>query len=255
MSMNKSITPLDMLAQQQNDLLAAIFEPHADMPLRGIAAYRAHARASAERALQTAYPVITQLVGDENFGYLARDYWHQHPPSCGDLAQWGSDLPLFIAASKPLADVPYLADVAQIEWTLHVCAGSADRMQNRDSFAALTNHAPACLSFTTAPGVHILPSVYPAAAIALAHKGQGALQDAATLLHAGAAQTALVWRHGFAPRLRVLPEVEQNFTSAVCAGQHLAMALDLAHPDFDFSDWLAANVQNGLLISVDIHHP
>ena len=253
--MNNATTLLDTLAQQQNDLLAAIFAPHADKPLRGLAAYRSHAHTSAQRVLQAVYPVITQLVGDENFGYLARDFWHQHPPDCGDLAQWGGQLPVFLAASQQLADTPYLADVAQIEWALHVCAGAADKSQNVDSFAALTRHEPAHLSFITAPGTRILPSAYPAATIALAHTGQGAIQEAAVLLHAGVAQTALVWRQGFAPRLRALQEAEQAFTSAVCAGQNLAVALDLAHPDFDFSDWLTANAQNSLLIRVDIHNP
>ena len=246
------------LAQQQSALLSSIFASHASAPSRGLAAYRANTHASAERALQAAYPVVAQLMGEDNFCYLARDFWHQHPPQRGDLAQWGGDLPAFLAASEQLADTPYLADVAHIEWALHRCAGAPDRAQDAVSFAALAEHAPEALSFLIAPGAVVLASAYPAAAVVLAHQGQGSMEHAGALWRAGVAQTALVWRQGFAPRLRVLQDPEIAFTSAVCAGHNLAKALDLAHPDFDFSAWLTAQVQNGVVLGVALgvmRHP
>ena len=123
------------LIQQQNGLLAAIFTAQADPPSRGLAAYRTNAHANAQRALQAAYPVTEQLVSPENFAPLAHDFWHQHPPQRGDLAHWGHQLAAFLAASPQLADTPYLADVAQIEWALHTCAGAADCSQDTASFA------------------------------------------------------------------------------------------------------------------------
>jgi Putative DNA-binding domain len=241
------------LAQQQNALLDSIFAANSSAPSRGLAAYRANAHASAQRALQAAYPVTAQLMGEDNFCYLARDFWHQHPPQRGDLAQWGGDLPAFLAASEQLADTPYLADVAHIEWALHRCAGAHDRAQDAASFAALALHAPEVLSFLIAPGAVVLSSAYPAGAVVLAHQGQGKMEQAAALWHAGISQTALVWRQGFVPRLSVLDNAEIAFTSAVCAGDTLACALDLAHVNFDFSAWLTAQVQCGLLLGVMCH--
>jgi Putative DNA-binding domain len=251
--MNLAPSAQALLAQQQNALLDSIFAARYDLPSRGLAAYRANAHASAERTLQSAYPVIAQLMGEENFHYLARDFWQHNPPQRGDLAQWGSHLAAFLAASDQLADTPYLADVAHIEWALHGCAGAADRAQDTASFAALAQHAPETLSFLIAPGAAVLPSPYPAAAVVLAHQGQGSMEQAAALWHAEVAQTALVWRQGFAPRLRLLPDAEVAFTSGVCKGQNLAKALDLAHSDFDFSAWLTAQVQSGFLLGVMCH--
>jgi hypothetical protein len=242
------------LAQEQNALLSSIFAARSSAPSRGLAAYRANAHASVERALQAAYPVMAQLIGEDNFPYLVRDFWRQHPPQRGDLAQWGGDLPAFLAASEQLADAPYLADVARIEWALHGCAGAPDCAQDTASFAALAQQPPEALSFLIAPGAVVLPSAYPAAAVVLAHQGQGSMEQAAALWHAGVAQAALVWRQGFAPRLRVLDEAEIAFTSAVSAGQALAQALDLAPPYFDFSAWLTAQVQSGVVLGV-IRHP
>jgi Putative DNA-binding domain len=252
--MNVAAPSLALLAEQQNALLASIFTARAVTPSRGLAAYRANAHASAERALLAAYPVVAQLIGEESVHYLARDFWHQHPPRRGDLAQWGNALPTFIAASDQLADTPYLADVARIEWAVHCCAGAPDRTQSTASFALLAQYPPEALRFIIAPGAVVLPSAYPAATVVLAHQGQASMEKAAALWQAKVAQTGVVWRQGFAPRLRVLPDAEIAFTSAVCGGQNLAYALDQAHPDFDFSAWLNAQVQNGLLLGVT-HDP
>jgi hypothetical protein len=251
--MSLALSAQASLAQQQNALLASIFAAHANPPTRGLAAYRANAHANAARALQVAYPVMAQLMGEDNFHYLAMDFWHQHPPQRGDLAQWGSALPAFLAASEQLVDTPYLADVGHIEWALHRCTGEADRAQDAASFAVLALNAPEAVSFLTAAGALVLSSPYPAAAVVLAHQGHGSMELAAAKWHAGVAQTALVWREGFAPRLDVLKEADIAFTGAVCAGQNLAYALDHAHPDFDFSSWLTTSVRRGLVLGVMVH--
>ncbi len=105
------------LAQQQRDLLQAIFATNniatqaINTPargingtlnpysLRGLKTYQANAAASALRSLQTTYPVIAQLIGDDAFEHLARDFWAQHPPTRGDLAQWGGELSVLSPAS------------------------------------------------------------------------------------------------------------------------------------------------------------
>lgn len=248
--------PQVSLAEQQNQLLASIFAAGAGTAAnpssRGLAAYRANAHASAQRALQAVYPVLEQLIGADNFSYLARDFWHQCPPQRGDLAQWGEDLAAFVAASQQLASTPYLADVARTEWALHACALAGDATQDIASFTLLTQHDPQALALRMAPGACVLRSAYPAAAITLAHQGVGSLDDAASLLRAGTAQAALVWRQGFAPRLRVLHEAELAFTAATCEGRALSTALDAAPANFDFSTWLATQVRDGLLLGVNV---
>ncbi len=238
------------LGEQQNQLLAHILSPKIEAPSRGLAAYRANAQASAQRALAAAYPVMAQMIGEENFAFLARDFLHQHPPCCGDLALWGEPLAAFVAQVPQLADMPFLADVAQVEWALHACASAADRVQDAASFAALAEHDAKAQRFKLAPAAGVFASDYPATSIILAHQGEGALEDAFDLLQQGVAESALVWREGFAPRLRVLRADEQSFVNALLSGQHLGAALDVAHLDFDFSAWLATSVQNGLVLGV-----
>jgi Putative DNA-binding domain len=248
--MTAATQSFDALAAQQNQLLDQIFTARTSAPSRGLSAYRANAQASAQRALAAAYPVLAQCVGEDNFTYLARDFWHRHPPQRGDLAQWGDALAAFVEAAPQLQHLPYLADVVHIEWALHVCASAPDTDQNLASFTLLNEHAPEHVRLQFAPGACVLPSDYPAAAICLSHGGEARLEDAVALLHAGTAQTALVWRRGFAPRLQVLAQVDIGFVNASLHGASLAVALDAAHADFNFSAWLTASVQGGLVLGV-----
>ena len=163
---------LASLSEQQNQLIAQILASDAAVPNRGLAAYRANALANAKRALSSTFPVIAQLVGDDNFSFVSRGFLRGFPPQRGDLAQWGEKLGFFLTQIPQLASLPFLADVAHLEWALHTCAGDMDQAQDLGSFAALTEYDPSRLLFRLAPGAGLLASAYPAAAIFLAHHGQ-----------------------------------------------------------------------------------
>ena len=137
------------LADQQAALLDALFDWPAEVAIkkvaagaidpgsRGLKAYQANAHVLADRALQSAFPVMAQMVGDESFADLARALWHAHPPRLGDMAHWGEALPAFVAGSAQLAQHPFLADVARAEWALHQCATAADGEVDASSLALL----------------------------------------------------------------------------------------------------------------------
>lgn len=86
---------------------------------RGIAVYRNARRAILRNALAGAYPVCRALVGEDCFDALVQDTLLAQPSRSPNLHHYGDALPAVIARS-PLADsVPYLADVAMLEWRVH----------------------------------------------------------------------------------------------------------------------------------------
>ncbi len=251
------------LAQQQQTLLAALFGAPQDAiqliaPLacgswaRGLKAYQANGHAGAARSLGSAYPVLAQLLGEESFEALARALWHAQPPACGDLALWGEALPAFVAASPQLADEPYLADVARVEWALHRAATAADAEPELATLALMTAHEPARLALRLAPGTAVVDSAYPVASIVAAHlEASPTLEEAGQRLRAGLGEAALVWRQGYKPRLRAALPGEAAFVSALLGGTNLAAALDQAGA-LDFQAWLAQAVHSGLLLAVTV---
>ncbi|MEO6623277.1 MAG: DNA-binding domain-containing protein [Burkholderiaceae bacterium] len=253
------------LAEQQQALLQQLFTP-AVLPAapsrvaavapglpfhgeRGMRAYRANGLALAERSLSGCFPVLAQLLGAESFTALAREFWLTRPPSLGDLAQWGDTLPLFLQAKAQLAEEPYLADVARIEWALHVAAAAEDAPAvDMASFALLASADPATLALRLASGTQVLASAYPAASITNAHlDGSPSLAEAGAMLRAGASEQALVWRAGLRPRVRPCSTGEAALILAMVHGASLLAALEAA-PALDFQDWLAQAVRSGLVL-------
>jgi hypothetical protein len=265
-----SLMTFEHLAAQQQALLQALFgQPdetlvqsfwHSDQPQsqRGLQAYRANGHALAERSLHAAYPVIEQMLGHDNFAALARDFWHCHPPSRGDLAHWGNALPAFLASSETLADTPYLADVARVEWALQQAASAADALADPSSFARLGEPDATGLALTLSPGTTLIGSGYPVASLVLSHRhAQPSLKQAAQRLRDAVAETALVWRQGLQPRMAQVTSVEAALLRALLQGQDLPTALDAAlaaeideTQAFDFSLWLTNAVSAGLVTGV-----
>ena len=253
---------MNTLAQQQQALLAQLFDGPLQSAHQKIAAYidstwargqkvyQANGHALACSALGAAYPVLAQLLGQESFDALAHALWHHTPPQCGDAAQWGGTLAAFISASTQLSDVPYLADVARLEWALHHCASAADASPDPASFALLAEHDPAQLLLSLAPGCASLRSAWPVVSIVHAHSHLGpTLDEVGRLLRAGMGEDALVWRTGFRPTVRCAQPGETAFVTAVLAGQTLGQVLD-SMPNFDVAAWLPMAVQTGLLLGV-----
>lgn len=251
------------LAEQQNALLAALWQPRADsalqalaphldaspLALRGLQAYRSNAHALAERALSAAFPVLLQLLDESNFRGLSLSFWQRHPPVRGDVAQWGETLAAHIETLPDLlAEEPYLPDVARAEWALHAAATAGDAQADPASFALLAQGDPARVSLVPCPGVACIESRYPVASIITAHlQASPTLAEAGQRLRDGVAETALVWRQGLKPCLREAAPGEAAFIAALKENASLIDSLAAA-PQLDFNQWLLPAVQSGLVI-------
>jgi Putative DNA-binding domain len=224
----------------------------------GVAIYHNNARMLSPQALAVAFPVLQQLLGEDNFSGLARSFWRDCPPSGGDLGQWGEALPRYMAqgrVAEQLVDEPYLPDVARVEWAVHQCARAADAVANPQSLALLMQHDPAHLRLVLSPGWVVVQSPYPVASLVNAHAvdaPEHALQTVGQSLRQGVAETALIYRQGFKPQVRQAVAGEPAFLQALATGLDLSAALD-ALPELaplDFAAWLTLAVQTGLLVGV-----
>ncbi len=92
----------------------------------GYALYRGNLRSTWRKVLAAAYPVTEQHVGAEFFGGLSLAYGNSQPSVNGDLNLFGEQFADFLAGFPPAAELPYLADLARLEWCMHRAEFAAD---------------------------------------------------------------------------------------------------------------------------------
>ena len=85
----------------------------------GVSVYRSNAFGNWAQALAGAYPIARKVVGADFFEGLAREYARAYPSASGDLNEYGAHLAEFVAAFPHTQDLPYLPDVARMEWLAH----------------------------------------------------------------------------------------------------------------------------------------
>jgi len=228
---------------------AGMLRPMAHEVPRGLQAYEANAGASAERALAGGFPTVQALVGEESFAELARALWQAHPPRRGDLACFGESLPGFIAASEQLADVPYLADVARLEWCLAQAERSLDVAVDTDTLSLLSRHDPEQLLLELAPGVSLVDSPHPVVSVWRAHRPGDGLDErraaARAALSRGDGECALVWREGWRAQATAVDAPQARWTRSLLQGDSLAVALAGAGDAFHFEAWFVEALQHG----------
>jgi hypothetical protein len=228
----------------------------------GLRAYRANAQAIAERALCAAYPVLTQLVGEETMAALARDLWREHPPTRGDLAWFGAELPGQLTATLELAEVPYLADVARLEWAVHRAHTAADPPDGAPDLQALASGDAEALGVRFVDGSACITSAWPVLTIWRVHQAPAGnepdLGPAREALAAGQGEVAWIGRRGHRVDVVALTPAECAFNQELLAGRALGPALarvSARHPEFSFEHWLLRALREGWLAGLQPLNP
>lgn len=71
-----------------------------------------------EESLREAYPAIAHALGDGAFADLARRYTAASPPRSFNLNDAGRSLAAFLERDEASRQLPFLADLARLEWAL-----------------------------------------------------------------------------------------------------------------------------------------
>jgi hypothetical protein len=108
------------LRELQRDFGRSLLDPvNAGAMGTGFEIYVSNVYSNWTKALSAAYPIVCKIVGESFFSGLARAYARAHPSASGDLNEFGGHFADFIAQFPDTQDVPYLPDVARMEWHAH----------------------------------------------------------------------------------------------------------------------------------------
>ncbi len=173
-------------------------------------------------ALAAVYPVIQRLVGEPFFRTIGRDYLRKHPSPSGDLHELGAQMPGFLATLSAVSELPYLTDVARLEWAWHrVFHAANDTDMDLQALANIPTEEQAGINFALRNGAHLLESDYPIHRIWEVNQ-EGYTADETIDLAEGCVHL-IIWRNGFELRIDPLEKAESQFLHAIKEGLPLEL--------------------------------
>lgn len=214
-----------------------------------VAIYRNNYCGNLQDALAGAYPIVEQIVGEKFFRMMTRHYVNQHPSRSGNLHRYGAGMAAFIAVFPPAQGLPYLSDVADLEWACH-CAYFAEDAAALDivALSQVPEAAYPDLMLGVHPACGIVRSQYPIAAIWRAHQ-PGAPREFHINLDSGPC-IALVSRKDNLVQVSELNEAELAWFDRLRAGLPLGPATDTTlaqFPEFDLQAALVTLVSRNVI--------
>ncbi len=176
-------------------------------------------------ALRLAYPAVQHVVGPEFFEGAARVFAAEAPPHSAWLDEYGADFPQFLARLAQASSVPYLPDLARLEWKVNLVLHAADAEPLKTARLATLGEAELeDLRFEPQPAAQLLRCEFPADAVWQAVLERDDEAMAAIDLAEGPVWLLVQRVHGDVQAVR-LSEPEWRVAAALFAGQPLGAAL------------------------------
>ena len=211
------------LFTRDDSVIAAYLEAATTPGSPRMAIYRNNVYAALTKALQAIYPVILRLVGDAFFKFAARRYIDAYPSRSGDLNRFGADFAEFLGTFEHTASLPYLPDVARLEWCCHQAYSAADDTPlDLPKLAAVPPETYGRLRFRLTHASRLLHSAWPIDAIWQVNQADYTGDQSVDLASGGV--SLLLQRRENRMVLMTLSEAEWQFLAALNDRQTLEVA-------------------------------
>jgi hypothetical protein len=197
-------------------------------------------------ALADMYPVIKQLLGEDAFRMLATAYVREYPPRERTLLLYGEQFPDFLAAVPELSGLPYLTDVARLEyaWTDAYHADDAMPLQQHQ-VAGFSPGELENLKLQPHPSMQCIDSKYPIHRIWSANQNNQ-LEETISLDEGGS--QIVVIRPKLEVEIRQVTNGALTFLRRLSSNDTIAEAYTLATEvelEFDLNAFLARYLFDG----------
>jgi len=221
-------------------------------PGERIAIYRNTVYSNYRNALGATYRVVQQLVGVPFFNAAADAYVLACPSTGGDLNVFGGSFGDFLATYPHARDLPYLSDVARLEWAIDEAGRAADVPSTPETLLTALGAVPGdritALRFALDPTCRFVDSAYPVLRIWQIH--QPGFEGDTGVAFGAATDHLLVRREAGVVVVERLAPGDSALLRALAGGDDLAAALGAAlaaESTFDLETTLRACIANSTL--------
>ncbi|MGH8115583.1 MAG: DNA-binding domain-containing protein, partial [Rhodanobacteraceae bacterium] len=250
------------LLELQRRFLAALYDDQVPGPtdvitgngLQPSARLRIYRRSCKEiqtGALRTAYPAVLALVGEAFFDQTAHGYRSTYPSGSGNLQEFGAQFADYLQSLPATRELPYLPDVARLEWLRQQAALAADAEPiPPDVFSQRLTDADASLRLGLHPSVHWLASRYPV--LTIWGYAMAPMPEDLQLTDAG--EQVMLWRDNSEVAMAAVNAASFACIEALARGESLDEAHAVAKradPAFDLQACLGSMAERGLIVALN----
>lgn len=226
-------------------------------PTKRFAVYRNNVAVSLVEALVDGYPAIFSLVGEEFFRAIAQIHTTENPPKSAVLLFYGAQFPDFLRHFPPAATIPYLGDVAQLEfaWRLSYHASDEEPLPISTLNGILPDDI-INLRFSFHPATQLITSPFPIVSLWKANTQENENDNESDQeIDLTSAECALITRPHLDVEVRTLPPGADIFITSLQQGNTLSEAAERASEQNEYFD-LTVNIgglfEAGAISSIDI---
>ncbi len=213
--------------------------------------YRNNMFSNLTSCLASTFPAVEALVGREFFRFAAEKFIRLQLPAQASLIYYGADFPNFLFDLPEASHIPYLSDLARLEWSLHDVYHAADDEPIKAAMLDQSIHSGDIPPIRLRNAVRLFHSDYAIEAIWAFAKanGEGNPPELKKIT-----QNILIYRKGWQVVRRHLSRAEYVFLLGIVmlrdVGQCAAMA-ESEDPDFILSATLQFLLAEQILLKID----
>ena len=206
---------------------AGIITHNGSDPARRFDVYRNNVVVSLIGAMADTFPVVRELVGADFFAAMAGVFVRTAPPQSRVLAEYGDEFPAFLADFGPTRRLPYLPDIARLEWArVRAYHAADDSSIDAGALRALAAHGVAAgrARVVLRDSVSVVSSAFAIVALWAAHHEAVDIES----IEIDAPESALVVRPGADVLVVPITPAQGVFFARLAAGAMLHRAADAA---------------------------
>lgn len=203
--------------------------------------YQNNVIGSLTRAMQLTYPLIVILTGEGFAESVMRSFVRENPPREACLARYGEGFDRYFESYAPARDLPYLADIARLEWAMNESFyAQDDSALDPSDLQNVPGGELADLTLNLRSSVRLVESRWPLLAIREFCLEENRDESQTLDLDQGGCKV-MVHRPFLSAETESLDSPEYDFLKGVKEGRPLGEILESVlqtHPDFDFQAFL-----------------
>lgn len=216
--------------------------------VHGLAIHRTTIEVGLAQTLLNAFPAVARIVGAPTFRNLSAGYISHSPPRHPVLSTYGKDFAAYLAAQPIAASLPYLHDVARLEWARQE-ALLADDAPLLDAETLDTGNAEtlSTLQLRVHPSTRVISSPFPVHRVWRINQSDVETKDIPAV-DMKTAEHVIVTRPANDVVTRPISLADATLVRAVAGGASLGAAVESAFAlaaDFDVTQALAGHFANG----------